>query len=100
VGFVSLIPFVETWWPSAACIRLTPDAMNNFVHAPVWVCFLILDTSLRIYGEAKLQPHQLGVRRFIMRSEAIVVLVIVAFAVLGMFYLERNSRKNRNDNDE
>jgi len=64
------------------------------------VCVLISDTSLRIYGEAKLQPHRLGARRFIMSSEAIVVLVIVAFAVVGMFYLERNSRKNRNDNDE
>ena len=35
-----------------------------------------------------------------MSSEAIVVLVIIAFAVVGLFYLERNSRKNRNDNDE
>jgi hypothetical protein len=35
-----------------------------------------------------------------MSSEVIVILVIVVFAVAGLFYLERNSRKNRNDNDE
>ena len=35
-----------------------------------------------------------------MSSEAIVVLVIVAFAAVGLFYLERNSRKNRKDSDE
>ncbi len=34
-----------------------------------------------------------------MSSEAIVVLVIIAFAVVGLFYLERNSRKNRSDNE-
>jgi hypothetical protein len=35
-----------------------------------------------------------------MSSEAIVILVIVAFAIAGLFYLERNSRKNRGNSDE
>ena len=35
-----------------------------------------------------------------MSSEVIVILVIVAFAVAGLFYLERNSRKNRKNSDE
>jgi hypothetical protein len=36
-----------------------------------------------------------------MSSEAIVVLVIVAFAVAGLVYLERNSRRNKeNKSDE
>jgi len=59
--------------------------------------------SIRLFGidgEAKLQPRWLRARRFIMSSEAIVVLVIIAFAGVGLFYLERNSRKNRSDNDE
>jgi hypothetical protein len=30
-----------------------------------------------------------------MSSEAIVVLVIVALAIAGLIYLERNSRRNR-----
>jgi len=39
-------------------------------------------------------------KEIIMSSEAIVVLLIVAFAIAGLFYLERNSRKNRKDSDE
>jgi flagellar basal body-associated protein FliL len=35
-----------------------------------------------------------------MSSEVIVILVIVVFAVAGLFYLEWNSRKNRKDSDE
>jgi len=35
-----------------------------------------------------------------MSSEAIVILVIVVFAVAGLFYLERNSRKNSGNSDE
>jgi len=34
-----------------------------------------------------------------MSSEAIVVLVLVALAVLGLIYLERNSRSNK-DSEE
>jgi hypothetical protein len=35
-----------------------------------------------------------------MSSEAIVVLVLVAFAIAGLVYLEMNSRRNRKDSDE
>jgi hypothetical protein len=34
-----------------------------------------------------------------MNSEAIVVLVLVALAVLGLVYLERNSRRNKNSEE-
>jgi hypothetical protein len=35
-----------------------------------------------------------------MSSEAIVILVIIAFAIAGLFYLERNSRKNSGNSGE
>ena len=35
-----------------------------------------------------------------MSSEVIVVLVIIVFAIAGLVYLERNSRKNKKDGDE
>ena len=35
-----------------------------------------------------------------MSSEAIVILVIVALAVAGLVYLERNSRRNSKDSEE
>jgi hypothetical protein len=35
-----------------------------------------------------------------MSSEAIVVLVIIAFAIAGLVYLERNSRRNKKDSEE
>jgi hypothetical protein len=34
-----------------------------------------------------------------MSSEAIVVLVIVAFAIAGLVYLERNSRRNKSSDE-
>ena len=48
----------------------------------------------------KLGSNHARARRIIMSSEAIVILVIVAFAIAGLFYLERNSRKNRGNSDE
>lgn len=35
-----------------------------------------------------------------MSSEMIVVLVIVVLAIVGLIYLERNSRKNKRDEDK
>lgn len=35
-----------------------------------------------------------------MSSEAIVILVIVVLAVVGLIYLERNSRRNSKDGEE
>jgi len=54
----------------------------------------VVTSRLRYNGAAKLQPRRLRAWRFIMSSEAIVVVVLIAFAVAGLVYLERNSRRN------
>jgi hypothetical protein len=65
---------------------------------PDWACVATqqLAGADKCTGEVTrgMQPR---IRRFIMSSEALVVIVLVALAIAGLVYLERNSRRNKKE---